>query len=117
MDISLVEDPIERQGITMIENIRLSMDSMQQLTRLRYRGMTPYPRPLYMSLRIPLKRVSDIIISDAIRNKLLCSISMEPITEDSVCVSPCYHVFNKESIDTWLKTSTTCPDCRNVCFR
>jgi hypothetical protein len=64
----------------------------------------------------PLKRVADLVIADALKQELCCAISLNPLTkENAVCVSPCYHVFEKESIQKWLTTATTCPECREVC--
>jgi hypothetical protein len=61
------------------------------------------------------KRIAELVIADAMKKGANCSIKMEPITEKSVCVFPCYHCFHEESIKEWLKTSTTCPECRQPC--
>lgn len=63
-----------------------------------------------------VKRVNDIIIKDAIENNYMCSITFEDISaENSACVAPCYHVFNREAILNWLKIQHTCPQCRQEC--
>jgi len=61
------------------------------------------------------KRVERLVLKDAIKNKSICSISMEPITMESICVFPCYHCFNKDSLVEWLSRADTCPECRQVC--
>jgi hypothetical protein len=61
------------------------------------------------------KRITELVIADAMKKGLKCSINMEPITEKSVCVFPCYHCFDEESIKEWLKNSDTCPECRQPC--
>ena len=64
----------------------------------------------------PMKRVADLVIQDALKQELCCAISLNPLTvENAVCVAPCYHVFEKESISKWLTTSSTCPECRETC--
>jgi hypothetical protein len=64
----------------------------------------------------PVKRVADIVIADALNQELSCAISLTPLTkENAVCVAPCYHVFEKDGIQKWLSTSSTCPECRTPC--
>jgi hypothetical protein len=74
----------------------------------------PYDNP--NKPKSPLKRVADLVIADALKQDLCCAISLNPLTkETAVCIAPCYHVFEKESIQMWLSTSSTCPECREVC--
>ena len=64
----------------------------------------------------PFQRVANIVMDHAVKTGAFCSISMDPITpENSICVAPCYHIFKKESIQEWLKTSDRCPECRTSC--
>lgn len=56
-----------------------------------------------------------VMLRDAIAEKKMCPITLDPITLDSVCVAPCYHCFTKEAIEEWLQTHTTCPECREIC--
>lgn len=70
------------------------------------------PRPA----EAPRRNIADAMIRDAISQKATCPISMEPITQETAaCVAPCYHVFQRESITTWLARETTCPTCREPC--
>lgn len=62
------------------------------------------------------KRIADVMISDAVSKGGCCPISMNPLTQSSAaCVAPCYHIFEKEAIQTWLGDHTTCPECRQPC--
>ncbi len=71
------------------------------------------PRP---SIPPPQKRIADILIADAVSKGEQCSISLNPLTPDTACcVAPCYHIFEKEAIQTWLSTKHTCPTCREPC--
>jgi hypothetical protein len=56
-----------------------------------------------------------LVLRDAIAAKKVCSITLEPITNDSVCIAPCYHCFSKEAIEEWLLKNSTCPECRERC--
>jgi len=62
------------------------------------------------------KHVADLVIADAIKSEITCPISMELLqVETAVCVAPCYHCFQRESITRWLTTNHTCPQCRETC--
>ncbi|KAF5178649.1 E3 ubiquitin-protein ligase ring1-like protein [Thalictrum thalictroides] len=42
-----------------------------------------------------------------------CTVCMEELmTGEDLAVMPCLHVFHKECIGQWLKTTNTCPLCR-----
>jgi hypothetical protein len=62
------------------------------------------------------KRIADLVIKDAVKQELICPITMNPLTLSSAtCVSPCYHIFEKDAITRWLETKNTCPECREQC--
>jgi hypothetical protein len=72
-----------------------------------------YSKP---SIPPPQKRVADLMIADAVAKGECCSITMNPLTPDTAaCVAPCYHVFEREAIHTWLATKSTCPTRRQPC--
>jgi len=60
----------------------------------------------------PPKFVADLILRDAATEGKLCPITMEPIeATEEFQVTPCYHAFNKEALERWLRDHHTCPEC------
>ena len=67
-------------------------------------------------LKPPLPHVAEAILERAVRNKETCPISLEELSlETGACVAPCYHAFQKEAIQEWMREHTTCPQCRQAC--
>jgi hypothetical protein len=62
----------------------------------------------------PKSHVTAIVLKDAIAENKICTITHDPITLSSTCVSPCYHCFTTDAIKTWLLTNRTCPECREI---
>jgi hypothetical protein len=68
----------------------------------------------------PPKFVADLIIADAVTKGATCPITMEPLKADNVTVTPCYHVFDTDALNTWAAAqivtgeavTTVCPQCR-----
>jgi hypothetical protein len=56
-----------------------------------------------------------LVLKAAIDEKRTCPITLEPITESSTCIAPCYHSFETAAINNWLELNTTCPECRETC--
>jgi SUMO ligase MMS21 Smc5/6 complex component len=53
-----------------------------------------------------------LILRDAAAEGKLCPITLEPIeATEEFKVTPCYHAFNKEALQRWLREHTTCPEC------
>ncbi|KAM0914857.1 hypothetical protein ACQ4PT_011235 [Festuca glaucescens] len=48
--------------------------------------------------------------------KLVCVICLEMLEHGEKCseVPACRHLFHRDCIDTWMKSSATCPMCRRV---
>lgn len=58
------------------------------------------------------KFVADLILRDAAAEGKLCPITMEPIeATEAYTVTACYHAFNKEALQRWLRDHRTCPEC------
>ena len=52
------------------------------------------------------------ILNQAILEEMTCPISMARIEKSSAVVTGCQHVFQRDSITTWLTDHDTCPVCR-----
>lgn len=52
------------------------------------------------------------LISHAIKEQMTCPISMNPIDQQTACVTSCQHIFDRASIRRWLQRNTSCPVCR-----
>ena len=64
----------------------------------------------------PRRNIMDAVIRDAISQKSTCPISTELITQETAaCVTPCYHIFQRDYIAQWLEIDATCPTCREPC--
>jgi hypothetical protein len=61
------------------------------------------------------KRVAWILAEDAQKNEDTCAITMDQINPISAAVTTCFHCFDHESIQTWMESNTTCPQCREPC--
>lgn len=68
---------------------------------------------------VPIQRqphIATLVIQTAIMNRYTCPISMNPLTPiNSATVIPCYHVFERGPITSWLTNHSTCPICQNDC--
>lgn len=61
------------------------------------------------------QRIAWLVAEDACKRGEVCSITTGEISPITAAVSSCYHVFDYDSIFTWLQTNTTCPVCREKC--
>jgi hypothetical protein len=62
--------------------------------------------------------VKQILIADAVRNKVDCAISCDPITLTNATVTSCGHVFVSTEIKKWLSMGASkglCPVCKQKC--
>ena len=58
--------------------------------------------------------VAALVIRDAVASGNLCPITMEPLNPETATVTPCGHVFQAAALHRWLRTSSTCPECREA---
>jgi len=60
------------------------------------------------------KFVADLILRNAAAEGARCPITMDPIEEtEAFTVTACYHVFNAEALQRWLRERSTCPECNS----
>jgi hypothetical protein len=83
---------------------------------------SPPPSAVTRVKLVPIpRRIAWLIAEDACKNKETCSISLEEISPITASVTTCFHVFDTDSLNTWLNRSTTtaanqCPVCRTPCL-
>ena len=71
------------------------------------------PKPVRIRESSLPSHVIDALIRDAKSGRESCPISMNTYADcEKLSITSCFHIFNKESIDYWLKDNTTCPVCR-----
>ena len=81
-----------------------------QVQQLQPSAPPPSPEPV-----IP-NHVLTALIRSAIADGKSCPISL--VDFEDTCefgITTCFHLFEKESIEKWLSTNTTCPECRKPC--
>lgn len=106
---SIIEDTSNAQTLRrmLIQTMRFRMIDKIYL-------MINPPKSPIISKTIPMF-VAELLIKEAIKKGESCSISMIPFEEStSVTVTSCYHIFNTESIEEWLRCNSVCPLCKKV---
>jgi hypothetical protein len=69
--------------------------------------------PVSHPLPIP-ELVGHLLIENAIRGEDSCPITAVPYREiQRISATSCFHVFETEAIQTWLREHSQCPVCRN----
>jgi hypothetical protein len=64
------------------------------------------------ALSLP-KDVGDLLLAQARGGTDSCPIAATPFSEcEKLCVSSCFHIFDKQSLATWQESHTSCPVCR-----
>jgi len=79
--------------------------------------LPPQPEMIAFIEKIP-KRIAWLIADEASKNNESCPISTNPISPITASVTSCFHVFESDSINEWIKlhpNNTTCPVCRKSC--
>jgi len=76
----------------------------------------PSPVPSAPPAQTPIASyLGEIIKRDAIHTKAICSISLEEITKETKTgITPCFHLFEAESLTLWLHREHTCPICKST---
>jgi hypothetical protein len=64
------------------------------------------------------KHMIEAVLRDASTRGEVCPITYEPIGMTSSAITSCFHVFDRESIDKWIKNPANgdkCPVCKSQC--
>jgi hypothetical protein len=94
---------------------RLKNASHISTARYRSSAQAPEPKIIYEKIQIKLpKHIRDTLVAECIEKKEICPISMEPLEATTIAITSCFHFFRKQSIEEWLKTNQTCPQCRET---
>lgn len=60
--------------------------------------------------------VADIMKGDAIKTSQMCPISLEVFTDAAkMCMTPCFHMFERGPLEEWMKNTASCPVCKASC--
>lgn len=79
--------------------------------------VAPPVAPAALSGTLPV-HIQRLVIADAISKGEVCPISQETLTMENAVVTSCGHVFERDSIQAWLKTAASkhcCAVCREKC--
>jgi hypothetical protein len=58
---------------------------------------------------------SATFVKSLIQENKMCSITTNSFSEiDVVGITPCFHCFDCEALETWLFSHNTCPECRST---
>jgi predicted Zn-ribbon and HTH transcriptional regulator len=56
--------------------------------------------------------IIDAVLDHAETTKKICPITMEPIQKQTATLTRCGHIFQKSALTAWLKSKSSCPECR-----
>ena len=56
--------------------------------------------------------IIDAVLDHAETTEKICPITMEPIQKATATLTRCGHIFQKAALTEWLKTRSSCPECR-----
>jgi hypothetical protein len=113
-----------RGNVGMYRN-RIFMDWSDDYTHHYVREMI-HNRKIYTSLHqipepdlVPIseipKFVASALVKDAIEKSDVCPITLELLTIENAAVTSCFHIFEKNCIQTWLQEKSSCPVCKQPC--
>ena len=80
---------------------------------------TPWPRsipsaPIVPSISMP-QHIVNTYIDTLISRGDTCPISMNPLTREGACLTPCGHVVSRREATRWIRDAHSCPVCRTGC--
>ena len=103
----------------IMEQLNLRLDVIKRIYGDSHYAEAPASAvvPVTVSAEEPAPRIPSFVATtlknEAIRTNASCPISMEPFTDIPTSITSCFHLFDRTSIDTWLKKDTSCPVCKS----
>jgi len=98
------EDPIPELIYPTIEIIEVPVE---------VRVEVPVEVRVEVPVEIPLPQyILNGYIENMVTKKETCPILLAELTLETTCVTPCGHAMSKEGLDSWFRSSQTCPVCR-----
>ena len=113
--IGRIEPRQNQQNQMLLDEPEPSQRERQQQQQQRERQrQQQQQRPASICPNSLPKFVADLILRNAAAEGARCPITMDPIEETDVfTVTACYHVFNAEALQRWLRERSTCPECNS----
>ena len=114
-EIIRIEPRQNQQNQMLLDEPEPSQRERQQQQQQRERQrQQQQQRPASICPNSLPKFVADLILRNAAAEGARCPITMDPIEETDVfTVTACYHVFNAEALQRWLRERSTCPECNS----
>ena len=75
----------------------------------------PTPPPERSSKPALPQHMVNVFVEAAVGKGELCPITQDPLTKDSMVVTPCGHGLDNSSAKYWISTKHSCPVCRHPC--
>jgi len=102
----------------IMEQLNLRLDIIKTIYEDSHYEEAPASRLVQPTEEQPLAPripsfVATTLKNEAIRTNATCPISMESFTDIPISITSCFHLFDTESIKTWLKRDTSCPVCKS----
>ena len=91
-----------------------NLNLIQLQYAIRYQPILNEPSKAIPIKEFPLPtHVFEALLRDAKVGKECCPISMTSYSEcEALSITSCFHIFEKNSIEQWFNTKTSCPVCR-----
>lgn len=114
-----IENQTRQRSVRMRALEILVEDEMEMMLPLRNdEPRTPPPLRRQILDQIPIhfhlpRRAARALVEDLLDRQESCSITTEPFSQcNEIAITPCFHYFQKQALERWLSTHSTCPDCR-----